>query len=108
MTFIMQSVTESCYFNGSGLSCLLGQLTSATGGEALFGVLSGAFLFGVFYAASDGRIDVPPVALILTGTVFVPMVPGNYGRLGGGIVLIGLAAGVWQVLQRYVLSPATQ
>jgi hypothetical protein len=104
----LQSIGSSCYFGGSALTCLLDQLTSATGGNALFGLLAGSVIFVAFYIASDGDITTPAVALILTGTVFVPMVPGNYGKIGAAVALIGLAAAVWQVFQKYVLAPSTQ
>jgi hypothetical protein len=62
----------------------------------------------VFYVAAEGDIATPTVALILTGTVVVSMVPGSYGTIGAGVVAIGLSAALWQVVQKYVLSPATQ
>lgn len=104
----LQQINSSCYFGGSALQCLLDQLVSAAGGEALFGLIAGAVIFVAFYIASNGDLAAPTVALILTGTVFVPMVPGNYGTISAAIVLIGLGAAVWQVLQKYVLSPAVQ
>lgn len=104
----MQSISNSCYFGGDGLTCLLDQYVSALGGEALFGVIMGAVIFVAFYVASEGDMATPTVALVLTGTVIVPMVPGNYGDIGMGVVVIGLTAALWQAVQKYVLSPATQ
>lgn len=110
MSVLLQSdtISNSCYFGGDALTCLLDQLVGATGGEALFGLMAGALLFMAFYVASEGDMATPTVALILTGTVFVPMVPGSYGDIGIGIIVIGLGAAVWQVLQKYVLSGAAR
>lgn len=108
MTVMLQSISNSCYFSGNALTCVLDQLVAGTGGEAMFGLMAGGLIFLVFYWASEGDMATPTVALILTGTVFVPMVPGNYGRLGAGIVVIGLAAAIWAVLKQYVLSGAAQ
>ena len=102
------SIADSCYFGGDALGCLLDQLVSAFGGEAMFGLLLGAVIFVVFYIASNGDLAAPTVALILTGTVTVSMVPANYGRIAYGIVIIGLSAALWQVFQKYVLSGVTQ
>lgn len=104
----LQSISDSCYFSGGGsaTSCLVDQWTAAFGGEALFGLIMGSVIFVAFYWAADGQIATPTVALILTGTVLVPMVPGSYGRIAMGVVVIGLAAAVWQVLQKYVMSGA--
>lgn len=100
----MQSINDSCYFGGDALNCLLEQLVSAFGGEALFGVLAAAVIFTVFYIASEGDLATPTVALILTGTVFVGMLPGRYNTIAYSVVVIGLAAAVWQVAKQYVLS----
>jgi hypothetical protein len=101
-------IASSCYFGGDALNCLLSQLVAATGGNAMFGLMAGALIFMVFYIASEGDMATPTVALILTGTVFVAMVPDNYGEIGAAIVMLGLAAAIWQVLKQYVLSGAAQ
>jgi len=108
--FPLQSVDlgGSCYFGGDALACLLDQLVGALGGEGLFGFLLGSLIFGVFYVASDGDIATPTVALVLTGTVLVGMVPAQYQQIAYAVVLVGLGAAVWQVLQKYVLSGVTQ
>lgn len=102
----LQSISGSCYFGGDALTCLLDQLTSAFGGVALFGVLLGAVIFVAFYIASEGDLATPTVALILTGTVTVSMLPGVYQRIAYGVVVIGVAAAVWQVLKQYFLAGA--
>lgn len=104
----LQSVSDWCYFNNGPMGCLVSQYAGAFGGEALFGVLMGSVIFTAFYVASDGDMATPTVAVILCGTALIPMVPPRYGQIGMYVVTIGLAAAVWQVLQKYVLSPATQ
>jgi hypothetical protein len=101
-------IGDSCYFGGDALSCLLDQLVAAFGGEALLGVLMGGVIFAVFWIASEGDLATPTVALILSGTVTIAMVPANYQRIAGGVVLIGIAAALFQAMQKYVLSGTTQ
>lgn len=103
----LQSLADSGPFDGNALQWLLDTIVSAFGGEAMFGLLLGAVIFLAFYVASNGDLATPTVALILTGTVTVSMVPGNYGEIAYGIVVIGLAAALWQVMQKYVLSGVT-
>lgn len=104
----LQSLTDSCYFGADPMTCVVDQLMASLGGEALFGLITGSVLFLGFYVAADGDMAAPTVALILSGTVLVPMVPGNYAKIAMGVVVIGLGAAVLQVIQKYVLSPATQ
>jgi hypothetical protein len=99
---------SSCYFGGDALTCVLDQLVAATGGEALLGLLAGGVVFVVFWIAGRGDLATPTVALVLSGTVLIAMVPGGYQQIAGGVVLIGLAAALFQVLQKYVLSGVTQ
>lgn len=102
-------LSDSCYFDGSGaVDCGAEQLIGAFGGASLLAVVMAAVIFGVFYLAGDGDMATPTVALILSGTALVQMLPAAYQQLAIYLVVIGVAAGVWQVLQKYVLSPATQ
>ena len=107
-TLVLQSFADSGPFGGDALQWLLGTLVSAFGGPALFGLLLGAIIFVVFYVSADGDLATPTVALILTGTVTVSMIPANYQSIAYGVVVIGLAAALWQVLQQYVLSGAVR
>lgn len=100
------TIGNSCYFGGDAVSCVLDQLVSAFGGQALFGLIAGGVIFTGFYIASEGSLATPTVALILTGTVTIPMLPASYSRIAYGIVLIGLTAAIWQVMQKYVFSGA--
>lgn len=101
-------IGSSCYFGGDALTCVLDQLVAAFGGEALLGLLLGGVIFAVFWIASKGDLSTPTVALILSGTVTISMVPASYQRIAGGVVLIGLAAALFQGIQKYVLSGVTQ
>jgi len=104
----LQSLADSGLFSGDALDWLLGLLVSATGGEAIFGVFAGGVLYLVFYIAAEGDIAVPTTVLILTSTVFVAMVPEQYGSLSAGVAIIGVAAVTFGAIQRYVLSGAAQ
>jgi len=103
-----QSIGDSCYFGGSALNCLSEQYISAFGGGGLLAVIMSSVIFITFHIASDGDTATPTVALILSGTALVGMLPAQYQQIAGYMVVIGLAAAMWQVLQAYVLSPATQ
>ena len=100
----MQDISSSCYFSGDALTCLIDQQVAAFGGEALFGLLLGSAIFGAFYIASGGDMATPTVALILTGTVIIGMLPASYQSIAYSVVLIGLAAALWQVFKQYILS----
>lgn len=103
---LLQSFGDSCYFGGSALTCLLDQLVAAFGGEAIFGLLAGAGIFLVFWVASEGDLAAPTVALVLTGSVSVAMVPAGYQDLAYGVVVVGLAAVLWAILKQYVFAGA--
>lgn len=100
----LQSIGNSCYFSGDVVSCQLDQLVTAFGGPGLFGLVLGATIFTTMFIASEGDLATPTVALILTGTVTVAMLPARYAELAGAVVLIGLAAGVFAVLRRYSIE----
>jgi len=100
----LQIIDATGPLGGDALGWLLDTLTSAFGGPGLFGLFLGALLFVVLYVAADGNLTVPTVALVLTGTVTVSMVPGQYQQLAVSVVVIGVAAALWQAAQRYVLE----
>jgi hypothetical protein len=104
----MASLNNSCYIGGDALTCLLDQLVAAFGGEALFGVLLAGVIFVVFYVASEGDLAAPTVALLLSGTVTMAMIPPAYQQIATGVVVIGVAAALFQGIQKYVLSGSTQ
>lgn len=95
---------ENGPFDGDGVQWTLDLLVSAFGGQAMLGLFMGALIFLTFYVASDGDLATPTVALILTGTVTVSMVPGQYQQIAVGVVVIGVAAALWQAAQAYVLQ----
>lgn len=102
-------LSDTCYFDGSGaVNCASEQYISAFGGGELLAVVMAGVIFGVFYIAGDGDMATPTVALILSGTALVGMLPESYTQIAGYLVVIGLAAAAFQVLQKYVLSPSTQ
>lgn len=101
------SISNSCYFGDQALKCLVDQYIGAFGGEGLLGLMAGSLLFIVFYIASDGNVAVPTVVVILTGGLTIPMLPAQYAAISSGLVVIGLASALWQVLQKYVLNPST-
>lgn len=103
-----QSIADSCYFGDSALNCLSEQYIGAFGGGGLFALVLSGVIFMTFYIASDGSTATPTVALILAGTALVGMLPGQYQQVAIYVVVIGAAAALFQVVQKYFLSPATQ
>lgn len=99
-----QAISNSCYFGGDALSCLLSQMVAAFGGEGLFGLAVGSVIFVAFYVGSGGDLATPTVALVLTGTVLIGMLPESYQAIAYGVVVIGLAAALWQVFKQYVFE----
>lgn len=97
----------SCYFGDQPLRCFIEQYVGGFGSPAAFGLLLGVSMFMTLYVAGDGDMATPTVALVLFGGVLIPTLPGNFGEIGMAIVVIGLAAVLWQVVQKYVLSPST-
>lgn len=91
-------------FDGNAVQWAIDLLVSAFGGQALLGLFLGAMIFVVFYVAADGDLAVPTTALILTGTVTVSMVPGQYQQIAVGVVVIGVAAALWRIAQAYVIE----
>jgi len=100
----MQDLSSSCYFQGDALACMLEQQVSAFGGEALFGLILGSVIFVAFYIGAGGDLATPTVALVLTGTVIIGMLPQSYQQVAYGVVVIGLAAAIWQVIKQYLLD----
>lgn len=100
----MQGISSSCYFGGDALSCLIGHQVAAFGGEGLFGLVVGSVIFVAFYIAADGDLATPTVALVLTGTVLIGMLPASYQQIAYGVVVIGLAAALWQVFKQYIFE----
>jgi len=103
-------LADYCLFDGStgAVDCGAQQFVGAFGTPGLFAVVLAVLIFGVFYLLSGGNLAVPTVALILSGVALVEMLPSNYAQVAGYLVIIGLAAAMFQVVQKYVLSPATQ
>lgn len=100
---LLQSISDGP-FDGNALQWLLDLLVRSFGGQALFGLLLSAVIFIVLYVATNGDLATPTVALVLIGTVTVPMVPSNYSRIAYGIVLMGLGGALLSVFKSYVMS----
>lgn len=95
-----------CYTSqGDRLACVFTDLTAATGGEALFGLLLGGVLLLTMYIAPGGSVGLAAVMLTLVGVVLVPMLPGSVTGLAGTLIILGLAGGIFAGLRRYALPP---
>jgi len=102
----LSGTSVGCYANNAGSmlsSCVLPQLTAATGGPALFGVLIGGTLL---LATGIAGQDLAPVAtvLALVGGIAVPLVPQSYANVAIGILVAGLVVVIMGIANRYVLE----
>jgi hypothetical protein len=88
---------------GNLLEAVLNDLTAATGGEALFGILVGGAILLAFYIGGDRDLATPTVLTILLGSVLIPMLPGQYQQIGLSVIIVGIAAGIMAIANRYVL-----
>lgn len=92
---------------GSWHSCIFSPVTSLIG-EGLFGLMVGAGIYLAYYLAGGGSAVTPTVVIILLATMLFPLLPAAYVGIAWSILVVGAAATVLQVLQKYMLSPATQ
>jgi len=95
-----------CYAQGAEgdlLQCVLDDLTLAVGGEAVFGLLVGATTILALYVAGNGDAATPTVATILLGAVAVPVLPPQFRGAAYGILVVGVAFGVFAAAGRWVL-----
>jgi hypothetical protein len=92
-------------YTGGGdlLDAVLNSLTAATGGEALLGILFGGMIVVSFYVAGGRDLAAPTVLTILLGSVLIPMLPGQYQQIGLSLIIVGIAAGIMAIANRYVL-----
>ena len=81
------------WIGGDWHRCLFEPITALVG-EATFGVLI-------------GRTTTPTVVTILLATLMFPVLPSGFNGIAWSVLLVGAAASMLQVLQKYVLSPAT-
>lgn len=82
----------------------LDELTSGMG-EPLFGLFIGGIVFMMLYSVSGGRIGVPAIILTLASGWLLSEVPPQYRSMVIAIVIVGLAAGVFSISQKYFLRP---
>ncbi len=82
----------------------LDELTSGMG-EPLFGLFIGGIVFMLLYSASGGRIGVPAIILTLASGWLLSEVPPQYRSMVIAIVIVGIAAGVFSISQKYFLRP---
>ena len=94
------------WIGGDWHRCLFEPITALVG-EATFGVLIGVGIYASLYLAGGGRTTTPTVVTILLATLMFPVLPSGFNGIAWSVLLVGAAASMLQVLQKYVLSPAT-
>jgi len=94
-----------CYVDSerSMFSCLFGSYTQPIG-ESLVGLIVGGMVLLGLYVASDGDLAVPAVVTTLFGGILVGALPGSYQSIAEVIMFLGLVAGVFAVLVRYLVE----
>lgn len=94
-----------CYVDSerSMWGCLFGTYTQPIG-ESLVGLIVGGMVLLGLYVASDGDLAVPAVVTTLFGGILVGALPGTYQSAAEIIMFLGLAAGVFAVLVRYLVE----
>jgi hypothetical protein len=100
------SCDTSSWIAGDWHTCLFEPTTSLIG-EPTFGVLIGVGIYGSMYVAGGGDMTTPTVVTILLATLMFPLLPGGFSGIAWAVLLVGAAAAILQVMQKYVLSPAT-
>jgi hypothetical protein len=105
-----QFTSTSCGINewiaGDWHRCLFQPITELIG-EPTFGVLIGIALYTSLYLAGGGRTTTPTVVVILVATLLFPVLPSGLNGIAWSVLLVGAAASMLQVLQKYVLNPST-
>lgn len=82
----------------------LDELTSGMG-EPLFGLFIGGIVFMLLYSAAGGRIGPAAIILTLASGWLLSEVPPQYRSMVIAIVIVGVAAGVFSITQKYFLRP---
>lgn len=86
------------------LTCILDDVTAAFGGEAMFGVIVGAFVILASYWANDGRVGTPVIIVMVSAGLLIPTLPEPYAGIARAFMFMGLVAAIVAVGQRYFLE----
>jgi hypothetical protein len=97
----------SRWIQGDWHFCLFSPVVDLVG-EPTFGLIVGAGLWAALYLASGGESSTPTVVVMLLGTIMFPALPAQFTGVAWSILVLGAAAALLQVLQRYLLDPSTQ
>lgn len=95
------------WIQGDWHTCMFDPITGLVG-EGTFGVLVAGALWAALYLGGNGSPTTPTVVMILLATIAFPVIPAAYNGIAWSILLIGGVAALVQVMQKYVLDPATQ
>jgi hypothetical protein len=105
-TLLLQACTVNEWLAADVHRCVFTPVTGLIG-EGVFGLLVGSVLYLALYIAGNGDMTVPTVVCILVATLAFPILPNQFNPIAWSVLLVGAAAAVLQVLQRYVLDPST-
>lgn len=97
-----------CYTNNPlGMHwCALADITTAFGGQGIFGLMVAGLVFLAGYNVTDGDIVTPSVVLILLGGILIPSLPTQFQLLAATLMFAGGVGAVMQLLDRYVFGGA--
>lgn len=102
----MSSCSIDKWLSGDWHTCVF-QPTVDLVGEPTFGLLIGVGLYASLYFAGGGNPTTATVVCILVATIMFPALPSAYAGIAWTVLVVGAAAAVLQIMQKYVLSPAT-
>jgi len=106
-TIPLQACGLDPWLSGNWGQCIINPVKGLIG-AGFFGLLIAIAVYGGLYFAGGGDSTTATVVTLLVATALFPVLPGAYRGIAWTILLVGGAAAIFQSLQKYVLSPATQ
>jgi len=105
-TTALNETAVGCFAEGSSgdlTGCVLEGVFNAGPSPEIMGFLLGSMLLTSLYLAGDGTVVVPAVAMILFGSILVPLLPGQFRGLAYMVVVIGITVAAFYGYQRFAM-----
>ena len=102
----MNETAVGCFAEGKSgdlTGCVLEGVFSAGPSPEIMAFVLGCMLLTSLYLAGDGSVVVPAVALIIFGSILVPLLPGQYRSLAYTVVVIGITVASFYAYQRFAV-----
>lgn len=98
----LQACEISQWTSGEWMSCIFDPVTGLIG-NGLFGILTAGTILASFWVAGNRSLAAPSVAMIIMSGLAVPILPASYQGIAWTVAFIGVAAGVFDLLRRWML-----